>query len=147
MVAPAMADQAMADQAIVDSEKATADLSVEQAFFEPALLPSDRPVWFDTERPEPLLDLEPRELRRAHFTRVVGAIIATLGIGTLLALVRLGPSAAEAAPLVAAHLVTQEMPEMQLIEPSPAAPPLAPSVSVAPAPRVSAGVVKVKRAP
>ena len=145
MVASAMADQATADQSTMGPEML--DLSVEQAFFERALLSSDRPVWFDTELPEPSLDLEARELRRAHFTRVVGALIATLGIGTLLALAQPGPGVAEAAPIVAANVVPQEMPEMQLIEPSPAAPPPAPSVSVAPTPIFGAHVAKVRRAP
>ena len=118
------------------TETETVDLSVEQAFFERAMASSDRPVSFDTELSEPSLDLEARELRRAHFTRVVGAIVAALGVGALLALVQAGPGAAEAAPFIAAYAVPQEMPEMQLIEPGPTMPP-APRVSVAPAPRVS----------
>ena len=56
MVAPAMADQATADQATVDPGTETVDLSVEEAFFERAGLSSDRPVWFDTELPEPSPD-------------------------------------------------------------------------------------------
>jgi hypothetical protein len=136
MVVPAMADQATVDQATADPQTETVDLSIEQAFFEGATGFSDRPVSFDTELPEPSLDLEARELRRAHFTRVVGAIMATLGIGALLALVQPGPAAAEAA-VIAAHVVPQEMPEMQLIEPAPVATTPAPHVSVAPAPSVS----------
>jgi hypothetical protein len=134
IVVPAMADAATVDQATAGPETETVDL--ELAFFERAMGFSDRPVSFDMELPEPSLDLEARELRRAHFTRVVGAIIATLGIGVLLALVQPGPAAAEAA-VIAAHVAPQEMPEMQLIEPAPVATTPAPSVSVAPAPSVS----------
>ena len=142
MVDPAMADQAMADQATahaatVDPGTEAVDFSVEQAFFERATASSDRPVSFDSELPEPSLDLEARELRRAHFTRVVGAIISTLGIGALLALAQPGPAADETAPVVAAYVAPQEMPEMQLIEPAPAMWPPAASASVAPAASVS----------
>jgi hypothetical protein len=121
MVGPAMADQETVDHV-------TADDSIEEAFFERATASSDRPVSFDTELAEPPLDLEGRELRRAHFTRVVGAIIATLGIGALLALVQPGSNAAEAAPMVAAYVPPLEMAEIQVVEPTPALP--APSASV-----------------
>lgn len=136
MVGPAMADQATTDQA-TDTE--TVDDSVEEAFFERAPTSSARPVSFDTEPLElgPSLELEARELRRVHFARVVGAIIATLGIGALLALVQPGPRALEAAPVVAAY-APQELPEMQLIEPAPAVPAPAPKASVESAPVVSA---------
>jgi hypothetical protein len=137
MVRPAMADQATADAATADPETAAADFSVEQAFFERATASSDRPVSFDSELPEPSFDLEARELRRAHFTRVVGAIISALGIGALLALAQPGPPADETAPVVAAYVAPQEMPEMQLIEPAPGSAAPAASVSVAPAASVS----------
>jgi hypothetical protein len=143
MVVPAMADPAIAEQATTCSAMETEmDLSVEQAFFERATASSDRPVSFDTELAEPSLDLEARELRRVHFTRVVGGIVAALGIGALLALVRAAPRGAEAAPVVAADAAPQEMPEMQLIEPAPTVPLPAPSISVQSAPSTNAQPVR-----
>ncbi|MES1189322.1 MAG: hypothetical protein ABUL60_36235 [Myxococcales bacterium] len=80
----------------------TVDRSVEQAFFARAMVLSDHPVSFDTEDDSVPRDLETREQRRAHFTRVVGAIVGTLGVGALLALTRPLPRPAEAAPVVVA---------------------------------------------
>ena len=174
-VVPAMADQVTADQVtavpetdtvlatavpetavpetetvpetvVPATETETVDRSIEEAFFERGTASSDRPVSFDTELAELPLDLEGRELRRAQFTRVVGAIIAALGVGALLALVQPGSNAAEAAPLVALHVAPVEMAEIQLVEPTPAPALPAPSASVEPA--LSASVVKTpSRAP
>lgn len=149
MAFPETADQAMvglamADQATTDAEAETVDHSIEHAFFEGDTGWSERPVSFDTELSQPSLDLEARELRRAHFTRVVGGIMATLGIGALFALAQPRSHAEEAAPVVAAPPVPQELPEMQLVEAAPEVPPAA-SSSAEPAPSVSAATSAVPR--
>jgi hypothetical protein len=126
----------------VDPETETVDLSTEQAFFARATVLSDHPVSFDTgafeeESRWPTLDLEGREQRRAHFTRVVGAIIGTLGVGALLALARPAPRPAEAAPFAASSPVVAETAEIQAVEPTPT---LLPELSVS-APEASSSSV------
>jgi hypothetical protein len=113
-----------------DPETETVDLS-EQAFFARALVLSDHPVSFDTgsfeESRWPTLDLEGREQRRAHFTRVVGVIVATLGVGALLAVVRPSATPAQAAPIAASLPVIAAVSEIQAVEPTPT---LLPELSV-----------------
>jgi hypothetical protein len=105
--------------------------SAEREFFAPTTAPSDHPVSVDTElRSEPF-DLERREQRRARFTRVVGGIVATLSIGSLLALTRPAPSAAEAAPISAGRPRAIDVAPSHLAQPTPAA---SPDLSVSRAP-------------
>jgi hypothetical protein len=135
-VAPATADPATADPATADpatvvlatADPATADpatgmetvdRSAERAFFGRTTPPSDHPVSFDTEfRSEPL-DLERREQRRARFTRVVGGIVVTLGVGALLALTRPAPGVAEAAPIAATRPSAVEVTPIDQAQPKP----------------------------
>jgi hypothetical protein len=98
----AMAVPAMADRA-TETGMETVDRSAEREFFARTTAPSDNPVSFDTESPSDPFDLERREQRRARFTRVVGGIVGTLGVGAILALTRPTPSTAEAAPITASR--------------------------------------------
>lgn len=135
---PDTTDLAMAVPAPPESETDPLDLSAEQAFFADATVLSDHPVSFDTESRWPTLDLEGRELRRARFTRVVGAIVGTLGVGALLAVTRPGPRPMEAAPVAASPLVSTEGAELAPAEPTPT---VLPELSVS-APDGSSGSVE-----
>jgi len=114
------------------TESESFDLATEQAFFGLTTGASDQPVAYDTdgyaeESRWPTLDLEGREQRRAHFTRVVGIIVGTLSVVALLAVTRLGPSAAPSEPLSASPAA-----------PAPAAPSAEPEPTLLPELSVSA---------
>ena len=131
-----MADQETADQVAAKTDTETVDLLDEEAFFERSVGMSDPPVSFDIEPEEAPFDLESREERRAYFKRVVGGIIATLGVGSLLALTRPGPRPPEPLPVAASP---EPVPVAASPEPAPQTLELEPIVeSAAPAASASA---------
>ncbi|HEX2876221.1 MAG TPA: hypothetical protein VHP33_33445 [Polyangiaceae bacterium] len=125
------------------------DLSTEEAFFERSIGLSDPPVSFDIEPDDAPLDFESREERRAYFKRVVGGIIATLGVGSLLALTRPGPRPPEPLPAAANPEQPSQTLEFEPIVEVAAAEVPSASVAVEPAPSAapSASVRSVRRAP
>jgi hypothetical protein len=133
---PATADLAPAVPATADlaTETETVDPSTEEAFFERSLGLSDPPVSFDIEPEDAPFDFESREERRAYFKRVVGGIIATLGVGSLLALTRPGPRPPEPLPAAA---IPEAAPQTLEFEP----------IVEAAQPAASAALVSVEPAP
>ncbi len=150
--APAAADLATDAPA---TETETLDLSTEEAFFDRSIGASDPPVSFDIEPEDAPFDFESREERRAYFKRVVGGIIATLSVGSLLALTRPGPRPPEPVPVAASP---EPPPQTLEFEPiveaaAPAAPVASSSVEPAavaepvPSTAPSASSRSVRRAP